>query len=104
MKHPHVKNDFRASNDAVEIRWFVQVAPQSDDSPWNVEIRWFAGSSRVSCQIANHMPSASTPIAGKNWSRGAAESFDVCSEMSAPEIVRFALFGEINASRPRVAS
>jgi hypothetical protein len=109
MKQPHVKNDFRASNEAVEIRWFVQVAPPSDDSPWNVEIRWFEGSSRVSCQIANHMPLASTPIAGKNWSRGAAapfgftligfgavqvapQSFDVWSEMSAPEIVRFALF------------
>ena len=49
MKHPHVKNDFRGSNDAVEIRWFVHVCPPSDDSPWNVEIRWFAGSRRVSC-------------------------------------------------------
>src|SRR5437870_5668115 len=54
MKHPHEKKDFRASNDAVEIRWLVQVCPPSLDSPWNVEIRWFAGSRRVSCQIANH--------------------------------------------------
>ena len=42
MKQPQVKNDFLASNDAVEIRSLVQVAPPSVDPPWKVEIRWFA--------------------------------------------------------------
>jgi hypothetical protein len=101
MKQPHVKNDFRASNDAVEMTKFTHERPPSSDSPWNVEIRWFCGSRRVSCQIANQWPPESTPIAGKNWSPGAAsplvvtlivrgavhvvpQSLDVWSEISAP--------------------
>src|SRR5512141_3081676 len=108
MKHPQVKNDFRASKEALEIRSFDQVSPPSLVSPWNVEIRWFAGSSLVSCQIANHSPLESMPIAGKNWSPRAAlpfdpilivvgpahvapKSSDVCSEMSEPETVRSTL-------------
>jgi hypothetical protein len=66
MKHPHVKNDFLGSNDAVEMSKFTHVCPPSVDSPWKVEIRWSSGSSRVSCHIANQSPWLSTPIAGKN--------------------------------------
>src|SRR4029450_955053 len=121
MKQPHVKNDFLGSNDAVEISKFSQVWPPSADSPWNVEIRWFCGSSRVSCPIATQGPWGSIPIAGKNWSpraavpvgvmlivRGAAhvapQSFDVWSEMSALETVRWTLFWYTSARRWRVAS
>src|SRR5262245_84064 len=109
MKQPHVKKDLRGSKEAVEIRSLVQVTPPSVDPPWKVEIRWFVGSSRVSCHMANHSPWESMPIAGKNWSPLAALPFDpiamvsgavqvvpksseVCSEMSAPETVRSMLF------------
>src|SRR5882724_417566 len=99
MKQPQLKKLLRASKDAEEIRSFDHVFPPSVDVPWNVSIRWFCGSSLVSCQIANHSPCPSTPIAGKNWSPRAAlpdaftetgtgsvqvapRSPEVCTEMS----------------------